>query len=333
MKKLLILACIALTATMQAQKVSSKELDFFQEEKFTFPEYQKHIGEVCFSHDDFVRDLSESKYIKTYTLGDKLSIRAFFPNSPANNIMVQLKESGMKIKEINTKKSSIGRCIILYNVYFDGQLVAGTSYAEYFSEESMQNLPTGRIDLVDKSEEKNFGESLYRSLLEKQDLLTPGNHKLRIEVLPYQKGEFSDFKFKPLAVGEIDVIVPKVLNVDASDCFPKSVMKDPALEAEVLKAVKVKFKENAGNALKAILPFEDIFIIRGDYGEIIKKSFFAAVVCKNSKGEVWYDYFIIDKMYDGKKYLPATVSKDARLNGYFAPSSKSINSACLKYIK
>lgn len=341
MKKIILLACIAYSLNSHAQllgKLKEKaggksKLELFTEEKLDFPQYQNHIGQVCFSNEEFERILPEDKYIKTYNLGDKLSIRAFMANSPANSAMLQQAESGKKPKLINADKSSFERCKIAYIMYVDGKMVSGTSHAETFEKANMTGLATNRADLNDGTEKNFFGESMYRALLEKPEFLTPGTHKLKIELVPVIMGDSEGFQYKPIAVGEIDMVVPKEIKVTQADCFPKSVLNDPKLEAEVLKACKAFFKENAGNALKAILPFDDIFIVRGDYNAIIKKSFMAAVVCKNSKGEVWYEYYIFDKMYDGSKYLPAVVSKDATVNGRFAPDGKNVNAGCLKFLK
>lgn len=341
MKKIILLALAAFSLNSQAQvlgKLKEKadgksKLELFPEVKLDFPQYQNHIGQICFSNEEFERTLPEDKYIKTYNLGDKLSIRSFMANSPANSAMLQQAESGKKPKEINADKSSFERCKIAYLLYVDGKMVSSTSHAETFDKANMAGLATHRADLNDGTEKDFLGESLYRDLLEKPEFLTPGTHKLRLELLPVIMGDSKGFQYKPIAVGEIDMVVPKEIKVTQADCFPKSAMNDPKLEAEVLKACKTAFKENAGNAIKAILAFDDIFIIRGDYNAIIKKSFMAAVACKNSKGEVWYEYYVFDKMYDGTKYLPAVLSKDISVNGKIPPNGKSVNPGCLKFLK
>lgn len=341
MKKIILLAVIAYSLNGHAQvlgklkeKVNGKsKLELFTEEKLDFPQYQNHIGQVCFSTEEFERTLPEDKYVKTYNFGDKLSIRSFMANSPANSAMLQQAESGKKPKEINAKKSFFERCKLVYILYVDGKMVSNTSHAETFDKANMTGLATNRADLNDGTEKNFFGESLYRDLLEKPEFLTPGTHKLKLELVPLINGDSEGFEYKPIAVGEIDMVVPKEIKVTAADCFPKNAMSDPKLEAEVLKACKTAFKENAGNAIKALLPFDEIFIVRGEYNAIIKKSFMAAIVCKNSKGEVWYDYYVFDKMYDGSKYLPAVLSKEISVNGKVPPNGKIVNAGCLKFLK
>ena len=343
MRKIILAAFLVASLSSQAQlggllnKVKGVgkggKLELFEEEKLDFPQYQNHIGQICFSNEEFDRTLPETKYIKTYNLGDKLSTRAFMANSPANSAMLQVAASGKKPKEINENKSFYERCKVVFVMYLDGKEISGTSHAQSFERKDMTSLPTHRVEINDGTEKDFFGESMYRALLEKQELLTPGVHKLKIELIPLLMGDTTGFQYKPIAVGEIDMVVPKEIKLAEADCFPKSAMSDPKLEAEVLKACKVAFKENAANAIKAILAYKDIYIVRGDYNAIIKKSFMAAIACKNNKGEVWYDYYIFDKMYDGSKYLPATVSSEITVNGYTTPSGKKVNSGCLKFLK
>jgi len=138
MKKIILLACIAFSVNSQAQllgklkeKVGGKsKVELYPEEKLDFPQYQNNIGKVCFSNEEFERTLPEDKYIKTYTFGDKLSMRAFFANSPANSMMLQLEQSGKKPREINESRNSFsGQTKLLFVLYLDGQKVTNTSYA------------------------------------------------------------------------------------------------------------------------------------------------------------------------------------------------------------
>lgn len=335
---LLALSCCFSCLQAQDQQKIGKEklkLELFDEEPFSTALSQKYAGKVVFANEELTRELPESKYITSYTLGDKLSFRAYFEHSVANSMLLQLVESGKKAKEVNQNRDWFKtKSKYLIFLYLDGNEITSTSYAEDFSEESMTSFLSVRADLNDGTEKNFFGESLYKALLLKQELLTPGKHKLRFEFVPIKTWSYgSDFKYKPVAVGEIDLMVPKEIKLNTSDCFPKSALNDPKLEKEALNAAKILFKENAPNALKAILAFKDVFIVRDEYGAIVKKSFMAAIACKNSKGEVWYDYYIFDKLYDGGKYLDAVVSRDITLDGYTTPSGKNVHKDCLKFLK
>lgn len=334
---MLVLGCsFSFSQAQDAQKIEKEKgkLKLFTEEPFSTELSKKYSGQVVFSNVELSRDLPESRYITSYTLGDKLSFRAYFPHSVANSMLLQLVESGKKAKEVNQNNTWFNtKSKYLIFMYLDGKKITSTSYAEDFSEESMTSFLSVRADLYDGTEKNFFGETLYKELLTKRELLTPGKHKLKFEFVPIESyGYGSEFEYKPIATGEIDMIVPKQIKLNESDCFPKKALDDPKLEKEVLTAVKRYFKQNAANALKAILAYDDIFVIRNEYGAIIKKSFMAAVVCKNEK-EAWYEYYIFDKVYDGGKYLDAVVSKDITLNGYTTPSAKDVNMECLKLLK
>lgn len=315
------------------EKEKSKLL-LFEEQKFDTEMYKNNIGKVCFSNEEFERALPESKYIKSYNLGDKLTMRAYMSNSPANSMLLQLVDNGKKAKEVNDNKSSFeNQSKVQFVLYFDGKKITNTSYAQTFKSEDMTSLPSHRADINDATDKVYFGEELYKALLLEQQLLTPGAHKLKIELVPFKTNGFgSDIEYKPIAVGEIDMIIPKEIKVTENDCFPKSALNDPKLEKEVLNACKNFFKSGESTLLKAILAYDDIFIIRNEYGVILKKSFMACIVYKNGN-ELGYEYYIFDKVYDGSKYLDAKLSKDITLNGYTTPSGRKVNNSCIKFLK
>jgi hypothetical protein len=332
MKKIMLAAFLAISLGGHAQNKSKGKIDLFEEQKLEFDAAKKYAGQIVFSNDQITRDLPESKYIKSYTLGDKLSVRAWLNNSVGNSMMLQLQESGVKPKEINQEKHSFeSNSKVLVVLYLDGKKVTNTSYAENFDGEDMATLPTIRADLNDGTEKIFFGESLYQDLLKQQDLLTPGVHKLKLEMVPIKSFGIGDsFSYKPVAVGEIDMIVPQQLKLAENDCFPKKEMSDPKLEAEAMRAVKKFFKDGAPYAIKVILTQKEIKIVRQEYtGIIIRKSFNATVVHKNGN-DVWYDWYTFYKEYDGSQYLDAVVNGDVDASSL---EGKKANKECLKFLK
>lgn len=342
MKRIILMSFLTLSLAIHAQDAAKIEkekskLQLFQEEKLTdnFNNiYTKNIGKIVFSNSPVERDSKDSEYITTYTLGDKLFGRGFYKNSVSNSILLQLVESGMKVKDINEWKDDFEKQTrLITNFYFDGQFIASAGRDSYLNDDdATEKILSVRYYVNDGTEKLWKDELPYQELLNHQELLTPGKHKLKLEQVPLKTfGPGADFKYKPIAVGEIDVIVPKEIKVSESDCFPKAVLNDAKLEKEVLNASRNFFKNAETTFLKAILPLDDVTIIRNEYGVIVKKSFIAAVVYKtgNVSG---YEYYIFDKMYDGSKYLEATVSKDISLNGKTAPYGKKINNACLKFL-
>lgn len=95
--------CFSFSQAQNAEKIEKEKgkLKLFEEENFSTELSKKYTGQVVFANEDLKRDLPESKYITSYTLGDQLSIRAYFAHSIANSMLVQLVESGKKAKEVN----------------------------------------------------------------------------------------------------------------------------------------------------------------------------------------------------------------------------------------
>lgn len=342
MKRIILMTFLTLSLASHAQDLAKIEkekskLQLFEEEKLTgdFSNiYTKNIGKIVFSNAPIDRDTKDSGYITTYTLGDKLFGRGFYKNSVSNNILLQLVESGMKVKDINAWKDDFEKQTrLITNFYFDDKFIASAGRDSYLNDDDATKRILSIRYYVNDGTEKLWKDELpYQELLNHQELLTPGKHKLKLEQVVLKTfGPGADFKYKPIAVGEIEVIVPKEIKVSESDCFPKAALNDAKLEKEVLNASKNFFKNAETTFIKAILPFDDMTIIRNEYGVILKKSFIAAVVYKNANA-TGYEYYIYDKIYDGSKYLDATISKDISLNGKTAPYGKKINTACLKFL-
>src|SRR5574343_439088 len=312
MKKIVLFACLALSLNSQAQllgklkeKVGGKsKLELYPEEKLDMPQYQNNIGKVCFSNEEFERTLPESKYIKTYTFGDKLSMRAWFANSPANSMMLQLEQSGIKPREINENRGPFEyQSKILFVLYLDGQKVTNTSYAFKFKESDMHGLATHRAEFNDGTDELYFGESLMIDLKRKQDLLTPGTHKLKIEVVPFKSAGFGDnFDYKPIAVGEIDMIV-KNTPIDRNDpqaCLPKAKMTDKALEAKIIAAYK---NRNYGDTPKEVrITSHRSYIAKNEYTGIPLRRTINVTIGKTKDGKCSYDEYSFAQDYDGNQY-------------------------------
>lgn len=312
MKKIILLACVAFTVNTQAQllgklkeKVAGKsKLELYPEEKLDMPQYQNNIGKVCFSNEEFERTLPESSYITTYTFGDKLSMRAWFANSPANSMMLQLEQSGKKPREINDNRNPFEyQSKVLFVLYLDGQKVTNTSYAFDFKKSDMHGLATHRAEFNDGTDDFYFGESLMTDLKRKQDLLTPGTHKLRIEVVPVKMAGYgSEVDYKPIAVGEIDMIV-KNTPIDRNDpqaCLPKAKMTDKALEAKIIAAYK---NRNYGDTPKEVRITSDRwYIVKHEYTGVPLRRTVNVTVGKTKNGKCSYDEYSFAQDYDGTQY-------------------------------
>lgn len=323
---------ISLTSNAQLDRLiqratTSGKLQLFPEKPLDFPQYQNNIGKVCFSNEEFERTLPESKYIKTYTFGDKLSMRAFMAHSPANSMLLQLQEGGKKSREINENRNPFEyQTKVLFVLYLDGQKVTNTSYAMNFTKEDMTGLATHRAEFNDGTDELYFGETLMTDLKRKQDLLTPGTHKLRIELVPVKTAGYGDdFPYKPIAVGEIDMIV-KNNAIDVNDpeaCLPKAVMTDKALEAKILAAFKTRFPGVTAKDVR--ITSDRWYISKNQYTGVPLRRSVNATIGKSKAGKCSRDEYSFAQDYDGTGY-----QNEVYLLGEGIGTEREISCKCLK---
>lgn len=334
----LIIAVCCSYNSVEAQRIKNpfkkKKLELYEEEKLDFDQYKNHVGEILFSNEEFDRQLPESKYITSYTLGDKLGMRAFLKNSPANSMMLQLVESGEKIKTVNKWKGTFDTGALIYKMYLDGKFIANTSYAHHFKNEEIASLPTHRADLKDDNG-IYYGEELYESLLKKEELLTPGTHKLKLELIPVYNGSiFSDFEFKPIATGEIDLVITEDASyVKLDECFPKAKIKDAKIEADITKIINAKIV--AGSKLRDVIITSSRWtILRDVYKSPIKKSIRAALVFTH-EGQTFYYERIFEKVFDGVEYSPLQMSSDINIKGERVAQfdARTVHSKCEELLK
>lgn len=286
----------------EVEKQKSK-LKLFEEEKLT-GEFsalrQKYIGKVVFSNSDISRQLPESSFINTYTFGDKLSIRAFFDHSVLNSMLLQMVEKGAKAKDLNNNGAWFPKYLVV--LYLDGNKITNTSYAISFSDQETNNSLSQRAALNDDQSETDFGKTLYKDLKTKIELLTPGKHKLKIEYVPFfMTGKGDDLKFKPVAEGEIEMIV-KDKKIDLNDpdvCLPTAQMSDKPLEAKILKAFKAKgFK---AEPKKVRIVSKKWNIKRNEFGVILRR-YVEAYIGYTKNGKCYYDTYNFNQDYDGTGY-------------------------------
>jgi hypothetical protein len=328
MKKILLVAFLVTSLASQAQlgdllnkARGGGKVKYYPEDTANAEIFKKHVGEVLFSNEECVPTLDESKYIKTYKLGDPLYVRAFYPHSPINTVMAELEASGMTPLKINQSRDQLKQNVqVDFRLLVDGKQINWTTGGK---PEAMLSMTSYAAKLNDNTDAPAFGKNLYEEILKKKSQLTPGVHKLKIEVRPYYHEE--DIKYQMIAVGEIDLIIPVPPATEAT-CWPYKAYSDPALEAEILKAVK----KSKPNAFKVVLNSKEK-VNRAEYtNAIISKTVYAYVVSKTAE-KVTYDVYIMEREFDGSGYLPADFSKDPE--NYLLPKDIYVNKDCLKYLK
>ncbi|MFC7348943.1 hypothetical protein ACFQO9_19670 [Chryseobacterium zhengzhouense] len=287
------------------EKQKSK-LTLAEEEKLTgdfATLHGKYVGKVVFSNSVITRESPESKFITTYTFGDKLHVRGFFPRSILNSKLISIVETGKTVKEMKYNywdKEHLDNRYFL-KLYLDGNYILGTRTSE--SPETLHAISSLSINetLNDDESESNFGKLLYKELKNKVDLLTPGRHKLKLEFTPASSGYDSDYQYKSIAIGEIDMIV-KDRKIDLNDpdvCLPIAQMNDKILEGKILKAFKAKgFK---AEPKKVRIVSKKWNIIRNEYGIILRR-YVEAYIGYSKNGKCYYDTYNFNQDYDGSGY-------------------------------
>lgn len=288
----------------------------------------KYLGKIVFANSEIKKDDAETIYISSYTFGDKLYIKSFLSNSIGNNILFQMVEKGIKAKVLNESNSDLNHANIIYKLYIDGKLVSKTDNGRLYDEYVLHSLEINSC-INDGTNTELFGEELYTQLLNHPELLTTGNHKMKIEMIPVCPRCSDESKpEKVLATGEIDLIIPGVIKVTESDCFPKKQWSDAKLENEAVKLFKKRT-----DAYKVILTDKDYTVIKNEFGIPLRKSFMAVVVFKNGN-DVTYEYVVFERIFDGVNYQGLQVGQVSSIPGRYPENNKKkVNAECLKFLK
>lgn len=293
----------------EIEKQKSK-LELFEEEKLTgdfATLHKKYAGKVVFSNSEITRESPEKNFMTTYTLGDKLHIRAFLSHSILNSMLLQMVEKGEKAKDINAIKSWNPKYVIV--LYLDGNKVTNTRGDDVqFSQQETNTDLSQRATLNDSENDLSFGSKLYKDLKTKINLLTQGKHKLKIEYLPiFYRGAGDNISFNPIASGEIELVI-KDKKMDLNDpdiCMPLAKTNDKNIEIKILQAFK-DFKDLNGKGLKAEpkkvrITSNKWNISRNEFG-IITRRYVEAYVGYMKNGKCYYDVYNFNQDYDGSNY-------------------------------
>lgn len=290
----------------EIEKQKSK-LKLFEVEKFggdLANLQKKYAGKVVFSNSEIQKtDLnSESKYITSYTFGDKLYIKAFYNQSIMNSMFLQMVEKGIKAKDINNINET-WRTGYQINLYLDGKGVSTIEDTESDMNSSLTHSATlnNGIDILDNGDLK-FGERLYKTLKSKFDLLTPGKHKLKLVYIPLMWNSIgNNLNFKPIAEGEIEMII-KEAKIDKNDrdvCMPTAKMNDKSIETKIINFIKSKgYKIEP----KKINITSNKWIIKKNKFGIITKRYIDTYLGYIQDGKCKYMYLDINQDFDGIGY-------------------------------
>lgn len=262
--------------------------------------HNKYAGKVVFSNSEIEKSDTDSKLITSYTFGDKLYIKGFFSQSMMNSMFLQMTENGVKAKDINAGTDSrIWDSGYKLYLYLDGK---GIAINDDSKSEIKTSLSLKATLYSGDNNSENFGERLFTTLKSKSNLLTPGVHKLKLVYIPYTTNSIANnLDFKPIAVGEIDMVI-KDLKFDKNDpvfCMPAAKMNEKALEAKIITFVKSKGYNIVPKVVR--ITSDKWTIKRNNYGKITKR-YIETYVGYTQDGKCKYMYLDINQDYDGAGY-------------------------------
>ncbi|MFB9090586.1 hypothetical protein [Flavobacterium paronense] len=285
----------------------------------TSPTHKKYMGKIVFSKKEAALEWGkeiESDFTNKFTLGgpDPIYLRVYMNNSLSNYITRLSEKDRRSSKDITAAYS--------FKLYLDGIPILYSRYGtrSAFSLEEKQTFTTFRSSFY-KDDGYSKGTNVFKNFLSKtEDKLTPGDHKIKVEVYPMD--DYDDVFLAPMvASGEFTLTVSANafnLNDDAV-CLPKAMMQDKKIEAGMLKA----FNNSEGEGKIARIVESDWTIERNQTTGIILRHAIDGIIAFTKNGKCKYQVFGFAQDYDGTKFQD-------RIYLVSVGSSKDINCSCLK---
>lgn len=275
--------------------------------------HTKYVNKIVFASTNEAIEKGaedESKFLTKFNLGEPLMFRVYMDNSLCNYLKSQ------------PSNDVHGRYKM--RIYLDGgaafeRLIDGA----YFKKEQTEKWTTWRGALKSPDGDSYIGISIWNDFVaENESKLTMGDHKLKIEMVPYQ-GYPNDFTAEPAATGEITMSIGKSV-VDPNDpnaCLPKAGMTDKALEAKIITAFMAQGWTEVPKEVR--ITSTKWNIVRHKATGVIMSRFVEAYVGSDKKGTCLKQSFNFYQDYDGAGY-----QDDVYLKGI--GDQDAISCQCLK---
>jgi hypothetical protein len=208
----------------------------------TSPLHQKYMGKVVFSAANIpMGKENEAAFITSANAGDPIYFRVYMNDSQTNYLQ--------KLLPGQSREALMANGMFKLKYYLDGvECGSAKAHETRFTGDEKSRFTTFRGAL--RSSEKNddligmdgfarfyFGEQ-RKLVAEQPAMLSPGDHKFRVDVLPYFENPQTEGPV--IASGEITLTARKIV-IDPNNpdvCLPKAEMTDKALEAKLIAAFK-----------------------------------------------------------------------------------------------
>jgi hypothetical protein len=271
-------------------------------EGITGPLHEKYMGQIVFASEKLTRTLPESSFKTTFTLGEPIYCRAYIPRGIGDYYVYDSQGKNTNYSGFGTDYSSR----IYAMAYADGVLLMDQPV---FVDDLMKNdagkfLTTYQIFFFRAANDEGNDLKLVNAL----NKLTDGEHKIRIESFA-GTGPTARTSKQPIAVGEFTLIKKGSVKLNRSFADLKAGMKDPALEAKILKAVQAHARKNGWkeNFSKVKISSEGWTIQRNSLtGAVLSRTVSAWAYAVWPDGRCSYQDISVKQDHDGKNFMDNT---------------------------
>lgn len=275
----------------------------YKTQGFTSKLHEKSVGKILFATKmDFLAfgEEQESSVSNSFTFGEEIYFRVYMDNSLANYIMKAHPEIDKSIVDKNS----------YYTVYFyfDGNEKKKVKISKTAFESEHKHEWTTFKGALDKG--NNPGDPLlwgeFKNFITELDgKLSNGKHTIKVEIHPSIDNP-QPIELNAVASGELNYVVNSN-SIDKSDevfCLKKANMKDPIVEAKVLKSFAADKGNLESKAKFARILSKEWEITRNDLtGRILRRHLMLIVVAINKEGKYFYKNCYISQEYIGSKFV------------------------------
>lgn len=295
----------------QQEERDAELKEHYEDQGMTSAVHEKYVGQIVFSNKEIDKDNpDESSFTNTYTLGDYLAMRFFYPQSIRNYYKDQPIEFLHNHYESDVKET--------FQVYIDDKEVFYAIIPKNMLKmDEVETWTTKRSDIYNPS--GHPGDVFYREgifydiLVENQDLWIPGkSYDIRMEVHsicddngddPIDLGLAAKGNFTMKVTSQSIEKMKKHVMIG----LPKAGnMVDPALSAKILSYMR-SYAQNNGwseDFVKAIIASDGWRIVRNEISSVIVgRTISAHMISKWPDGTCRRQIFTLMQEYDGSKYL------------------------------
>jgi hypothetical protein len=267
------------------------------------PLHEKYMGRTVFAKERVKREMPEAKFDTVFTLGEPIYGRAYIQRGIGDYYLTD-DQGG---KNLNYSGSGVDYSSRAYTMaYVDGVLLMNEpiDVQDLKKNDAGKYLTTFQIFFYKNAEDDGNDKDVIEAL----NKLSDGAHKVRLETFAGNNPRGRTTK-APIAIGEFTLVKKGSAKIGRS--FDQLIpgMKDPALEAKMLKTMQSYGKNNGWKETfsKVKIKSEGWTISRHAVtGIILSRSISAYLYATRPDGKCTYQEFAFKQDHDGTKFMDNT---------------------------